>query len=128
MLGDQSVVITKIFSLFFEETGKCARGCFGFGCELLLIEVRPRRAGGLAVCKGLESPRACRCCGTKERSVGIVHSGNPSCVKGGDVEQVCSNLETYPCVCDCSFSLSCLLFISCIQLLSIFICMIYPCA
>ena len=61
----------KIFSLFFEETGKCARGCLGFGCELLLIEVRPRRAGGLAVCTGLGSPRACRCCGTEERSIGI---------------------------------------------------------
>ena len=25
-----------------------------------------------------------------------LHSGNPSCVEGGDVEQVCSNLETNP--------------------------------
>ena len=48
------------------------------------------------LCKGLESPRACRCCGTEERSGGILHSGNPSCVEGGDVEQVCSNLETNP--------------------------------
>jgi len=32
--------------------------------------------------------------GTEERSGGILHSGNPSCVEGGDVEQVCSNLET----------------------------------
>ena len=59
---------------------------------------------------GTRSPRACRCCGTEERSIGILHSGNPSCVEGGDVEQVCSNLETYPCVCDC-YSLS--LFVSC---------------
>jgi len=28
--------------------------------------------------------------------LGILHSGNPSCVEGGDVEQVCSNLETNP--------------------------------
>ena len=32
---------------------------------------------------GLGSPRACRCCGTEERSIGILHSGNPSCVEGG---------------------------------------------
>ena len=111
--------------LFFEETGKCARGCLGFGCELFLFEVRPRRAGGLAVCTGLESPRARRCCGTKERSIGIDYSGNPSCVEGGDVEQVCSNLETNP-LCLRLFTLSlCLSFISCILLLSIFICLIY---
>ena len=61
------------------------------------------------VCTGLGSPRACRCCGTGERSIGILHSGKPSCVEGGDVEQVCSNLETYPCVCDCSLLLSFLL-------------------
>ena len=80
------------------------------------FEVRPHRAGGLVV-YGQGSPRACRCCGTKERSGWIVHSGNPSCVEGGDVEQVCSNLETYPCVCDCLLYLSlflCLNFISCI--------------
>ena len=58
--------------------------------------MRPRRASELAVCKGLESPRACGCCGTEERSIGILHSENPSCVEGGDVEQVCSNLETNP--------------------------------
>jgi len=34
---------------------------------------------------GLGSPRDCRCCGTKEWSIRIKHSGNPSCVKGGDV-------------------------------------------
>ena len=33
-LGDQSVVITKDLFLFFEETGKCARGGLEFGCEL----------------------------------------------------------------------------------------------
>ena len=58
------------------------------------FKVRPRRACGACVCTGLGSPRACRCCGTGERSIGIEHSGNPSCVEGGDVEQVCSNLET----------------------------------
>ena len=31
----------------------------------LLFEMRPRRAGGLAVCTGLESPRDCKCCGTE---------------------------------------------------------------
>ena len=46
------------------------------------------------LCTGLGSPRACRCCGTEERSIGIDYSGNPSCVEGGDVEQGCSNLET----------------------------------
>ena len=92
------------------------------------FEVRPRRASELAVCKGLESPRACRCCGTEERSIGILHSGNPSCVESGDVEQVGSNLETYPCVCDCHFSLSISisLFISCISyLVFTYLCMIY---
>ena len=30
-----------------------------------VFEVRPRRASKLAVCTGLGSPRACRCCGTE---------------------------------------------------------------
>ena len=43
--------------------------CFEFVCELV-FEVRPRRASGLAVCTGLESPRVlvgtlCRCCDTE---------------------------------------------------------------
>ena len=95
----------------------------------LLFEVRPRRAGGLAVCTGLGSPRDCRCCGTEERSIGIVHSGNPSCVEGGDVEQVCSNLETNSLclrLLTLSLSLSLSLFISCTLLLSLsFTCLIY---
>ena len=82
----------------------------------LVFEVRPRQASELAVCTGLGSPRACRCCGT-ERSGGIDYSGNPSCVEGGDVGQVCSNLETnLPCLQLLSLSL-CLLFISCMLLL-----------
>ena len=96
--------------LYFEEADVCVRVVSSSGANSV-FEVRPRRAGGLAVCTELESPRACRCCGTEERSIGILHSGNPSCVEGGDVEQVCLNLETYPCVCDCLFlslSLTCL--------------------
>ena len=50
--------------LFFEEADKCVRGGLEFVCELL-FEVRPRRASELAVCTGLGSPRACRCCGTE---------------------------------------------------------------
>ena len=57
-LGDQSVVITKDFIFVLEEADECVRGCFEFVCELL-FEVRPRRAGGLAVCTGLDSPRDC---------------------------------------------------------------------
>ena len=52
--------------------------------------------------------------------VEILHS-----VEGGDVEQVCSNLEINPRVCDCSLYLS-LIFISCLCLLLIsLICLIY---
>jgi len=73
------------------------------------VEVRPRQASVLAcvvlvgTSDGLAGPRVlegahCRCCNT-ERSWGsilveILHS-----VKGGDVEQVCSNLEiNLPCL------------------------------
>ena len=75
-LSDLSVVITKDFTLYFEEADLRVRQCFEFVCELF-VEVRPRRASGLAVClflrervKRLESPRVlvgtpCRCCGTE---------------------------------------------------------------
>ena len=68
-LGDQSVVITKDFILFFEEANMCVRIVSG-SSEDSVFEVRPRRACGLAVCMGLESPRVlvgtpCRCCGTE---------------------------------------------------------------
>ena len=57
-------------SLFLEEADGCVRGVSSSSANLL-FEVRPRRACGLAVCTGLESPRslsvnsACRCCGTE---------------------------------------------------------------
>ena len=51
--------------LYFEEADVCVRGVSSSGANLL-FEVRPRRAGGLAVCTGLESLRVCRCCGTEE--------------------------------------------------------------
>ena len=90
--------------------------------------MRPRRASELAVCTGLESPRACRCCDTKERSIGIVHNGNPSCVEGGDVEQVCSNLETNPlCLQLLTLSLSPCIYILHASIAFIFICLIYLC-
>ena len=64
-------------------------------CANLVFEVRPRRACGLAVCTdwgvrelvGVASP---------SDPVGSVYSEIPSCVEGGDVEQVCSNIETNP--------------------------------
>ena len=49
ILGDQSVVITKVPSLYFEEADKCVRGVSG-SCVNSVFEVRPRRASGLAVC------------------------------------------------------------------------------
>ena len=64
-LSDQSVVITKVLILVFEEADVYVRGVSSSGANLL-FEVRPRRAGGLAVCTGLESPRDYRCCGTEE--------------------------------------------------------------
>ena len=89
------------------------------------FEVRPRQAYGACVCTGLGSPRACRCCGTGERSIGILHSGNPSCVEGGDVEQVCSNLETNPlCLRLLTLSLS-LVYILHAYIVFIFSCLIY---
>ena len=56
-------------SLYFEEADKCVRVVSG-SCVNSVFEVRPRRASGLAVCTGLESPRVlvgtpCRRCGTE---------------------------------------------------------------
>ena len=48
-LGDQSVVITKVPSLYFEEADECVRGVSS-SCVNSVFEVRPRRASGLAVC------------------------------------------------------------------------------
>ena len=55
----------KIFSLYFKEAGKCARGGLEFLCELGGFEVRPRQASVLACVRTKES-KSCRCCGTKE--------------------------------------------------------------
>jgi len=51
LLGDQVFRSPRSFFVF-EEAGKCARGVLSSGADLL-YEVRPRRAGGLVVCKGL---------------------------------------------------------------------------
>ena len=48
----------RLLLCFFEEADVCVRGVLSSGANLL-FEVRPRRAGGLAVCTGLESPRDC---------------------------------------------------------------------
>ena len=53
----------------FEEADLRVRGVSS-SCVNSVFEVRPRRACGLAVCTGLESPRVlvgtpCRCCGTE---------------------------------------------------------------
>ena len=54
----------------FEEANLRVRGVSS-SCENSVLEVRPRRACGLAVCTELESPRSssvnspCRCCGTE---------------------------------------------------------------
>ena len=58
------------------------------------FEVRPRRACGACGVYGLGSPRVVGVAAPSDP--GIDCSGNPSCVEGGDVEQVCSNLETNP--------------------------------
>ena len=51
--------------------------------------------------------------GTEERSIGILHSGNPSCVEGGDVEQGArTSKQTFGvCVCLIYPSLSLCLFL-----------------
>ena len=71
-LGDQSVVITKDFILFFEEADVCVRivsGPNGDSVFRVLVGTPCLRCGldepvDLRV-YGLGSPRACRCCGTK---------------------------------------------------------------
>ena len=55
-LGDQSVVITKDFSLYFEEADMCVHVVSSSGANLL-FEVRPRRACGACGVYGLGSPR-----------------------------------------------------------------------
>ena len=88
-----------------------------------VFEVRPRRASGLAVC----SCRNKR--GTRESKelVGVAALSDPMgsilveilhSVEGGDVEQVCSNLETN-LLCLRLLSLSLTFFISCMLLLSL---------
>ena len=83
-----------------------------------LFEVRPRRASGLAVCS----------CGNKrgpresKELVGVAAPSDPMgsilvkilhSVEGGDVQQVCSNLETILRVCDCSLYLLLVLYLAC---------------
>ena len=64
----------QAFILYFEEADVCVRIVLS-PSEDSLFRVRVRTLGlrcdlgelvGLAVCTGLESPRDCRCCGTKE--------------------------------------------------------------
>ena len=43
-------------SLLFEEADKCV--VVSSSCVNSVFEVRPRRASGLAVCMGLESPKS----------------------------------------------------------------------
>jgi len=106
----------------------------------LSVDVRPRQASMLAcvvlagTSERLVSPRVlvwthCRCCGAEWSCVivlvKILHS-----VEGGDIEQVCSNLETIlPCLrLLISLSLSHLcLYILHVYIVLIFTCLIYLC-
>ena len=106
---------TVVFALFWVLVGT---RCFKFGCELVVWGAASASLWGFRV-YGLGSPRDCRCCGT-EWSGGIDYSGNPSCVEGGDVEQVCSNLETNP-LCLWLLTLSLSLFVSLVYILHTFI-------
>ena len=69
-----------------------------------LFEVRPRRASGLVVCscgnkRGTRESKELVGVAAPSDPVGSFYSENPSSVEGGDVEQVCSNLETnLPCL------------------------------
>ena len=90
-----------------------------------LFEVRPWRASGLAVCS----------CGNKRGTreskelVGVTTPSDPvgsilveilHSVEGGDVEQVCSNLETnLPCLRLLSLSLTCL-YLACLYCLYLY--------
>ena len=94
----------------------------------------PRRASGLAVCCSCGNKR-----GTKESKelVGVAAPSDPvgsilvkilHNVEGGDVEQVCANLETnLSCLRFLSLSLTCL-YILYANIVVIFICLIYICA
>ena len=75
----------------------------------LIKKVRPRQANVLAcvvlagISEGFSGPRVlegthCRCCGTGDLAGSIIVKIFYS-VEGGDIEQVCSNLETIlPCL------------------------------
>ena len=60
ILGDQSVVITKVLILVFEEADVCVRVVSG-SSENSVFEVRSRRACGLAVCSGTREPKEFKC-------------------------------------------------------------------
>ena len=116
-------MITKVL-LCFEDADVCVRVVSG-SSENSVFEVRPRQASGLAVCCSCGNKR-----GTRESKelVGVATPSDPvgsilveilHSVKGGDVEQVCSNLETnLPCLRLLSLSIS-YLFISFMLLLSL---------
>ena len=69
-IGDQSVVITKVLLCTLRRRTRVFAVVSGSSVNSV-FEVRPRRACGLVVCTGLESPRSssvnspCRCCGTE---------------------------------------------------------------
>ena len=48
-IGDQVFRSPRVLFLYFEEADVCVRGVSSSSANLL-FEVRPRRAGGLAVC------------------------------------------------------------------------------
>ena len=113
--------------------GLAGSRCFEFLCELF-VEVQPRRASGLAVCCSCGNKR-----GTRESKelVGVAAPSDPvwsilvkilHSVEGGDVEQVCSNLEkNFPCLRLLSLYLL-LVFISCMLILSLSFMRDIPCA
>ena len=98
-----------------------------------VFEVRPRRASGLAVCS-CENKR-----GTRESKdlVGVAAPSDPvglilveilHSVEGGDVEQVCSNLETnLPCLRLLSLSLTSL-YLACLYYFHLYMLDIYLCS
>ena len=59
ILGDRSVVITKVFILYFEEANLRVRGVSG-SSEELGVEVRPRQASVLVVCCSYGNKRGTR--------------------------------------------------------------------
>ena len=105
--------------MYFEEADGCIHGVSGSSVNSV-FEVRPRRASELAVCScrnkiGTRESKELVGAATPSDQVGsilveILHS-----VEGGDVEQVCSNLEiNLPCLRLLSLYL---LFLSCMLLL-----------